>query len=317
MTIIASSCVRTLLSPLAGTSRNSVPRKQIDEIEIPTSVFSNVTTEWQSEVNNDDKTDALYHDAEILRFVTCSRRQSHTFIILFYDRSRQRKASRLGPLFCVDSGTMGTRRRATRETVEGRFVTRQRADVTAQFPKRTSSRVTVTELSPQRKSSCVTDSELRHRCNDNVPEETARRVSGGITREEIESSQFNSKVRLWRPVTEHCSHFRRFEIFITATSRGMDRLPKLCVATPWGVATLSGASHVDATESSEPQGTLGSAVRIVTNIPKLHARKSMTHCRVPPEPSVRARARNERSLFHSIDRCVRVEERQRPHTTYT
>ncbi|GBP51664.1 hypothetical protein EVAR_48287_1 [Eumeta japonica] len=43
----------------------------------------------------------------------------------------------------------------------------------------------------------------------------------------------------------------------------------------------------------------------------------MTHCRVPPEPSVRARARNESSLFHSIGRCVRVEERQRPHTTYT
>ncbi|GBP55786.1 hypothetical protein EVAR_50202_1 [Eumeta japonica] len=43
----------------------------------------------------------------------------------------------------------------------------------------------------------------------------------------------------------------------------------------------------------------------------------MIHCRVPPEPSVRARARNERSLFHSIGRCVRVEERQRPHTTYT
>ncbi|GBP74158.1 hypothetical protein EVAR_53348_1 [Eumeta japonica] len=43
----------------------------------------------------------------------------------------------------------------------------------------------------------------------------------------------------------------------------------------------------------------------------------MTHCPVPPEPSVRARARNERSLFHSIGRCVRVEERQRPHTTCT
>ncbi|GBP75245.1 hypothetical protein EVAR_45444_1 [Eumeta japonica] len=43
----------------------------------------------------------------------------------------------------------------------------------------------------------------------------------------------------------------------------------------------------------------------------------MTHCRVPPEPSVRARARNERSLFHSIGRCDRVEERQRPHATYT
>ncbi|GBP37527.1 hypothetical protein EVAR_28779_1 [Eumeta japonica] len=43
----------------------------------------------------------------------------------------------------------------------------------------------------------------------------------------------------------------------------------------------------------------------------------MTHCRVPPEPSVRARARNERSLFHSIGQCVRIEERQRPHTTYT
>ncbi|GBP35922.1 Protein pellino [Eumeta japonica] len=47
------------------------------------------------------------------------------------------------------------------------------------------------------------------------------------------------------------------------------------------------------------------------------ARKSMTHCRVPLEPSVRARVRNELSLFHSIGRCVRVEERQRPHTTYT
>ncbi|GBP35042.1 hypothetical protein EVAR_75245_1 [Eumeta japonica] len=43
----------------------------------------------------------------------------------------------------------------------------------------------------------------------------------------------------------------------------------------------------------------------------------MTHCRVPPEPSVRARAQIERSLCHSVDRCVRVEERQRPHTTYT
>ncbi|GBP27201.1 hypothetical protein EVAR_15974_1 [Eumeta japonica] len=38
----------------------------------------------------------------------------------------------------------------------------------------------------------------------------------------------------------------------------------------------------------------------------------MTHCLVPPEPSARARARNQRSLFHSIGRCVRVEERQRP-----
>ncbi|GBP65118.1 hypothetical protein EVAR_5264_1 [Eumeta japonica] len=59
----------------------------------------------------------------------------------------------------------------------------------------------------------------------------------------------------------------------------------------------------------------------------------MTHCRVPPEPSVRARARDKRlrgtigksvrlmthlSLIHSIGRCVRVEEeRQRQHTTYT
>ncbi|GBP27370.1 hypothetical protein EVAR_18847_1 [Eumeta japonica] len=42
----------------------------------------------------------------------------------------------------------------------------------------------------------------------------------------------------------------------------------------------------------------------------------MTHCRVPPEPSVRARARNERCLFHSIGRCVRVEERQRPHNLH-
>ncbi|GBP70394.1 hypothetical protein EVAR_45661_1 [Eumeta japonica] len=42
----------------------------------------------------------------------------------------------------------------------------------------------------------------------------------------------------------------------------------------------------------------------------------MTHCRVPPEPSVQARARNERPLFHSMGRCVRVEERQRLHTTY-
>ncbi|GBP55249.1 hypothetical protein EVAR_24445_1 [Eumeta japonica] len=32
---------------------------------------------------------------------------------------------------------------------------------------------------------------------------------------------------------------------------------------------VPGASHVDATESSEPQGTLGSAVRILTNIPRL------------------------------------------------
>ncbi|GBP55386.1 hypothetical protein EVAR_45708_1 [Eumeta japonica] len=43
----------------------------------------------------------------------------------------------------------------------------------------------------------------------------------------------------------------------------------------------------------------------------------MTHCRVPSEPSVPVRARNKRSLFHSIGRCVREEERQRPHTTYT
>ncbi|GBP19672.1 hypothetical protein EVAR_75644_1 [Eumeta japonica] len=43
----------------------------------------------------------------------------------------------------------------------------------------------------------------------------------------------------------------------------------------------------------------------------------MTHCHVPPEPSVRAKARNKRSLFYSIGRCVRVEERQQPHTTYT
>ncbi|GBP24806.1 hypothetical protein EVAR_14139_1 [Eumeta japonica] len=50
---------------------------------------------------------------------------------------------------------------------------------------------------------------------------------------------------------------------------------------------------------------------------RLHAQKSVTHYPVPPEPSARARARNERSLFHSIGRCVRVEERQRPHTTYT
>ncbi|GBP63686.1 hypothetical protein EVAR_82046_1 [Eumeta japonica] len=52
-------------------------------------------------------------------------------------------------------------------------------------------------------------------------------------------------------------------------------------------------------------------------IPIFTAQKSMTHCRVPPEPSARARALNERPLFHSIGRCVRVEERQRPHTTYT
>ncbi|GBP20215.1 hypothetical protein EVAR_82088_1 [Eumeta japonica] len=50
---------------------------------------------------------------------------------------------------------------------------------------------------------------------------------------------------------------------------------------------------------------------------RLDARKSMTHCRVPHEPRVRARARNERPLFHSIGRCVRVEKSQRPHTTYT
>ncbi|GBP92719.1 hypothetical protein EVAR_66040_1 [Eumeta japonica] len=49
----------------------------------------------------------------------------------------------------------------------------------------------------------------------------------------------------------------------------------------------------------------------------LHTQKSMTHCRVPSQPSVRARARNERSLFHSIVRRVRVEERQRLHTTFT
>ncbi|GBP60728.1 hypothetical protein EVAR_47466_1 [Eumeta japonica] len=40
----------------------------------------------------------------------------------------------------------------------------------------------------------------------------------------------------------------------------------------------------------------------------------MTHCRVPSDSSVRARARNERSVFHSMGRCVRVEKRQRPHT---
>ncbi|GBP10448.1 hypothetical protein EVAR_76315_1 [Eumeta japonica] len=45
--------------------------------------------------------------------------------------------------------------------------------------------------------------------------------------------------------------------------------------------------------------------------------KALLICRVTSEPSVRARARNERSLFHSIGRCVREEERQRPHTTYT
>ncbi|GBP81298.1 hypothetical protein EVAR_59691_1 [Eumeta japonica] len=32
---------------------------------------------------------------------------------------------------------------------------------------------------------------------------------------------------------------------------------------------VPGASHVDATESSEPQGYLVSAVRILTNIPRL------------------------------------------------
>ncbi|GBP75377.1 hypothetical protein EVAR_34743_1 [Eumeta japonica] len=42
----------------------------------------------------------------------------------------------------------------------------------------------------------------------------------------------------------------------------------------------------------------------------------MTLCRVPSEPSARARAWDERSLFHSIGPFVRVEERQRPHTTY-
>ncbi|GBP14838.1 hypothetical protein EVAR_91993_1 [Eumeta japonica] len=40
----------------------------------------------------------------------------------------------------------------------------------------------------------------------------------------------------------------------------------------------------------------------------------MTHCRVPPEP---ASERGTSDLFHFIGRCVRVEERQRPHTTYT
>ncbi|GBP94359.1 Immediate early response 3-interacting protein 1 [Eumeta japonica] len=43
----------------------------------------------------------------------------------------------------------------------------------------------------------------------------------------------------------------------------------------------------------------------------------MTHCRVPPEPSVRARARNERFLFHSIGRCVRVRERESGRTQPT
>ncbi|GBP71602.1 hypothetical protein EVAR_10815_1 [Eumeta japonica] len=56
----------------------------------------------------------------------------------------------------------------------------------------------------------------------------------------------------------------------------------------------------------------------------------MIHCHVPPEPSVRARAwkterhdRPKRSAcdasisFHSIGRCIRVEERQRQRTTYT
>ncbi|GBP67742.1 hypothetical protein EVAR_40513_1 [Eumeta japonica] len=53
------------------------------------------------------------------------------------------------------------------------------------------------------------------------------------------------------------------------------------------------------------------------SIRRYYTGKSMTHCRVPPEPSVRARARNERYLFHSIGRCVQEEERQRPHTTHT
>ncbi|GBP50094.1 NSFL1 cofactor p47 [Eumeta japonica] len=39
-------------------------------------------------------------------------------------------------------------------------------------------------------------------------------------------------------------------------------LPKLCDIVP-------GASHVDVTKLSEPQGTLGSTMRIVTNIPRL------------------------------------------------
>ncbi|GBP16768.1 hypothetical protein EVAR_13380_1 [Eumeta japonica] len=34
---------------------------------------------------------------------------------------------------------------------------------------------------------------------------------------------------------------------------------------------VPGASHVDTTKSSEPQGTLGSAVRIVTNLSKLRS----------------------------------------------
>ncbi|GBP36642.1 hypothetical protein EVAR_35226_1 [Eumeta japonica] len=51
----------------------------------------------------------------------------------------------------------------------------------------------------------------------------------------------------------------------------------------------------------------------------------MTHCRVPSEPSesgtiegtigLSARLVTHLSLFHSIGRCVRAEERQRPHTT--
>ncbi|GBP48232.1 hypothetical protein EVAR_96821_1 [Eumeta japonica] len=43
----------------------------------------------------------------------------------------------------------------------------------------------------------------------------------------------------------------------------------------------------------------------------------MTHCRVPLEPSVRARARTERSLFHSIGRCDQVEERDSGRTQPT
>ncbi|GBP72569.1 hypothetical protein EVAR_89665_1 [Eumeta japonica] len=50
----------------------------------------------------------------------------------------------------------------------------------------------------------------------------------------------------------------------------MERLPKLCVATPWGVATLSQGRRMSMRPNRvKPRGTLVSVVRILTNIPRL------------------------------------------------
>ncbi|GBP96170.1 hypothetical protein EVAR_98226_1 [Eumeta japonica] len=70
---------------------------------------------------------------------------------------------------------------------------------------------------------------------------------------------------------------------------------------------------------SDKKSNVGLAFYVITSYKSMNpaARtKSMTHCRVPPEPSVSERARNERSLpLHRPMRPSR--KRQRPHTTYT